>query len=321
MPEPWRDNWFSKTWSIAAGLAFGDGFAQNIAEAYQFLMSSYNPGDLVYLFGFSRGAFTARALAAMLHSVGLLHSGMDNMVRYAQRYWLRDFGPNTDGGQICRDFKQSLSRPCPIHFIGVRDTVGSVGYINQFREFPHTLHNPEVSHVRHAVSIDERRSCFRQNLMFTAFPEQDIKNVWFAGVHSDVGGGYPKAESGLAKVAFQWMMREAEKWGLDIDPEALQRELAGVGAPPNPCADQHESLEGFWKLVEWIPVYRYNWETKKKEWRLSPGLPRNAQRDADKPEVYMHQSVIDRLKDRSDYRPPNIPHTESEIRAKFKIEV
>jgi uncharacterized protein (DUF2235 family) len=320
MPEPWMDNWFSKTWSIVAGLACGHGFEQNIADAYQFLMSSYEPGDLVYLFGFSRGAFTARALAAMLHSVGLMRPGMESMIRYAQRYWLTDFGPNSVGGKNCTDFRQSLSRPCPIHFIGVWDTVSSIGIINNFSDFPHTLHNPEVSHVRHAVSIDERRSCFRQNLMFKAYPDQDIKNVWFPGVHSDVGGGYPPAESGLAKIAFEWIMREAQKCEMEIDPQIMQQQMTGAGAPPDPCAEQHESLEGLWWLVELIPMKRYNWERKETEWQWSFGRRRNVCRDADKPEVFMHQSVIDRMKCRPGYRPPNIPQTEEEIRKIFKIE-
>lgn len=321
MPEPWRDGWISRTCSLVGGLAFGNGFDDNIADAYRFLMANYESGDKIYLFGFSRGAFTARAVAAMLHSVGLLHPGMENMIRYAQQYWKQDFGPDSPGGKICDDFKKSLARDCPIHFIGVWDTVSSVGYINQFKTFPYTLRNPDVTCVRHAVAIDERRSCFRQNLMFTAYEKQDIKNVWFAGVHSDVGGGYPTAEAGLAKVAFEWMIREAKAKDMQVDAAALQRELHNDGAAPNPCADQHESLKSFWKPVELIPMRRYNWDTKQKEWRWTFGQPRNAERDAAKPEVFLHQSVLDRLNGRNDYRPLNLPHAEPEVRETYKIEV
>ena len=320
MPEPWREGWFARCWSIVGGLAFGDGFEANIADAYRFLMAHYEPGDKIFLFGFSRGAFTVRAVAGMLHSVGLLHPGTENLIPYAQRYWREDFGSESPGGTVCLDFKRSLARDCVTHFIGAWDTVSSVGYINQFRTFPYTLKNPDVTHVRHAVSIDERRSCFRQNLMFTAYEKQDIKNVWFAGVHSDVGGGYPAAEAGLAKVTFAWMMREAESCGMQVDLTAVQRELGKVGAPPNPCADQHESLKSFWKPAELIPMRRYNWTTQEHEWRLTLGQRRDAERDAAKPEVFLHQSVIERLKGRSDYRPSNIPHTEAEVRAKFQIE-
>jgi uncharacterized protein (DUF2235 family) len=325
MPEPWDEGRLARRWSMVKGLAFGIGFMQNIEDAYRFLMINYEPGDKVYLFGFSRGAYTARALAGMLHSVGLLYPGTENLIRYAQRYWQKDHrdaaNPKGQGQLLCEEFKNTLARPCPVHFIGVWDTVGSVGFINQFHTYPFTAKNPEVSHVRHAVSIDERRSFFRQNLMFKDYPAQDVKNVWFAGVHSDVGGGYPPAEEGLAKITFEWMMREAGLCGLQIDPTALQDQLNGVGAPPNLCADWHESLTGGWKLVEVIPVKRYNWTTGQTEWHVPLGEPRNVELHADKPDVFLHQAVIDRFKCRDDYRPPNIPHTDAELRDLFKNKI
>src|SRR5262245_2411461 len=221
MPEPGVTNEIGKRWSILKGLAFGSGFMENIEDAYRFLMATYNPGDKVFLFGFSRGAFTSRALAGMLFSVGLLRPGSENLIRYAQSYWLRNHpdrqagsvddqersrrNPNY-GPMLCHEFKAAFARPCPVHFLGVWDTVASIGIINLYHTFPYTRHNPEVAHVRHAVSIDEKRSCFRQNLMTPngVNDTRDIKNVWFAGDHSDVGGGYPPANSGPAKLTFQW---------------------------------------------------------------------------------------------------------------------
>src|ERR1043165_18221 len=147
MPEPWQTTKLGKRWSMLKGLAFGSGLMENIEDAYCFLMANYEAGDKVFLFGFSRGAFTARALAGMLHSVGLLRPGAENLIRYAQRYWLKDFGPDSPGGKLCGEFKETLGRQCPIHFIGVWDTVGSVGLINQYRTFPYTAHNPSVAHV------------------------------------------------------------------------------------------------------------------------------------------------------------------------------
>jgi uncharacterized protein (DUF2235 family) len=322
LPEPWAQGRLAKRWSMLKGLAFGSGFTQNIADAYRFLMANYEADDKVFLFGFSRGAFTARALAGMLHSVGLLYAGTENLIPYAQRYWRRDFGPQSDGGKICAEFKATLARPCPVHFIGAWDTVSSVGFINQFRTFPFTLHNPEVTHVRHAVAIDERRSCFRQNLMFRdrSLPAQDVKNVWFAGVHSDVGGGYPPFEAGLAKISFGWMMHEAAACGMHIESAALKHELHVVGAPPNVCADQQESLKGGWRLVELIPVRRFDWDKGTHEWRWPLGERRNVERNAPAPEVFLHQSVLDRLKDRPDYHPSNLPNDEPTLRARFKIE-
>jgi len=221
MPEPWEKSQLDKRLSMLGGLMFGNGLFDNISDAYKFLMLNYEPADKVYLFGFSRGAYAVRAVAALLHSVGLLHRDTESLLPYGLRYWQSDFGPQSPGGATCAEFKATLAQLCPVHFIGVWDTVSSVGYINNFRTFPHTAHNPEVAHVRHAVSIDERRSTFRQNLMSPVSPAQDVKNVYFAGVHSDVGGGYPPTESGLAKLAFQWLMREAGRCGLDIDDLAL----------------------------------------------------------------------------------------------------
>ncbi len=320
MPEPWKTTRIGKRWSLLKGLAFGDGFMRNIEDAYRFLMSQYLPGDKVYLFGFSRGAFTVRALAGMLHSIGLLRPGSENLIKYAQSYWQRDFGPRTPGGVLCAEFKDTLATPCPVHFVGVWDTVGSVGMINQFRTFPFTAHNPEVTHVRHAVSIDERRSCFRQNLMAPALPGQDVKNVWFAGVHSDVGGGYPAAETGLAKITFDWMMREARTCGMQVDDDALLRELNGTGSPADPLAGGHESLTGGWWAVEAIPVKRFNAATKKTGWRWTFGAARNVAREAASPHVFVHASVLKRLTALPTYRPRNLPPNDPTFGGRLKVE-
>jgi uncharacterized protein (DUF2235 family) len=216
-----------------------------------------------------------------------------------------------------------VGRACPVHFIGVWDTVSSVGYINNFKTFPHTLHNPEVAHFRHAVSIDERRSTFRQNLMVPMPANQTVKNVYFAGVHSDVGGGYPPNESALAKIAFEWMMREAINCGLDVDPAALQQEIYGTGAKPDPAGTIHNTLKGFWWIGELLPMRRFSWFDKKRHWHWLKGAfnqPRDLMRTAKEPHVFLHQSVLDRLKQRSDYRPVNIPHDEVSLRTQFQIE-
>jgi uncharacterized protein (DUF2235 family) len=323
MPEPWRTTKTGKRLSMLAGLATGLGFSENIADAYQFVVRNYEQGDRIFLFGFSRGAYTARAVAALLRSIGLLHPATENLLPYAQRYWQSDFGPASPGGKVCEEFKSTLATSCPVHFVGVWDTVGSVGYINNFRSFPHIAHNGEVSHVRHAVSIDERRSTFRQNLMSPSKPNQDIKNVYFAGVHSDVGGGYPPTDSGLAKIAFEWMMREAKNCGLEIDDDALRRELTEIGEPPNPRGTLHNSLRSFWWLGELLPIKRFSWTDKKWHWHWLIGAfnqPRYVERTAKEPHVFLHQSVLDRIKECPDYHPVNLPADEAGIRAMFKIE-
>src|SRR6266446_10961135 len=322
MPEPWEKAKIGKRLSMLNGLIFGDGLFDNISDAYKFLMLNYEPGDNVFFFGFSRGAYTARAVAALLYSVGLLHRDTESLLPYALNYWQSDFGPQSPGGQTCTEFKATLAQPCPVHFIGVWDTVSSVGVINNFRSFPHTAHNPEVTHVRHAVSIDERRSTFRQNLM-SPMGDQDVKNVWFPGVHSDVGGGYAPEEAGLAKIAFEWMIREAAAWGLDIDQTAFDWELRRVGEPPNPNARLHESLHGGWWAGELLPMKHYNWDDHRWHWRWLIGAlnqPRNLERTARESYVSLHQSVLDRIRQCADYRPKNLPPDEASIRAMFRIE-
>jgi uncharacterized protein (DUF2235 family) len=107
------------------------------------------------------------------------------------------------------------------------DTVSSVGWIYNAIDLPFTAKNPDIRTVRHAVSIDERRAFFCQNLFVKASADQDIEQVWFAGVHSDVGGGYLEAESGLSNLGLQWILCEAELAGLKIDPQRKTEILGG----------------------------------------------------------------------------------------------
>src|SRR5713101_4776172 len=169
-----------KLWTRVIGLAFGYGISDNVADAYQFLMRRFQPGDHLYVFGFSRGAYTARALFGILHIVGLLTQGNECLIPYAIRMIKRkeiDF-------KVAADFKKTFSRQCKPHFVGVWDTVSSVGWFYNAVRFPFTkaTNNPDIHIVRHAVSIDERRTFFRQNLFGRPHdPQQDIKEVWFAG--------------------------------------------------------------------------------------------------------------------------------------------
>jgi uncharacterized protein (DUF2235 family) len=198
-----------KWWTKVIGLAFGYGISDNIADAYQFLMRTFQPDDTLYVFGFSRGAYTARALCGMLHIIGLLREDNEGLIPYSIRM-LKE--KNIDFA-VAADFKKTFCRECKPHFVGVWDAVSSVGWVYNVAHFPGTkaTHNPDMRVIRHAVSIDERRAFFRQNLFGAPHDaQQDIKEVWFAGVHSDVGGSYPESESQLSKIALRWMVCEAE---------------------------------------------------------------------------------------------------------------
>ncbi|KAI9443509.1 hypothetical protein H4582DRAFT_2197723 [Lactarius indigo] len=246
-------------------LMFAWYLSEHIMDGYKFLMQNYHEGDSVCIFGFSRGAYTARALAGMLHKVGLLSKDNHEQVSFA--YKLYKSSSRKDNKLAVR-FKKSFSREVPIEFLGVWDTVASVGIISG-RTLPFVGTNNTVKWFRQALSLDERRAKFRPNLYhrhrtvinsdpklsptrspvrtfiararaFT-FPigpglrdtpnnlhdnswhdrgnasESDTFNrvleVWFAGSHSDVGGGVAKDTKphALSNISLRWMVREILK--------------------------------------------------------------------------------------------------------------
>jgi uncharacterized protein (DUF2235 family) len=177
--------------------------------------------------------------------------------------------------------------------------------------------------VRHAVSIDERRCFFRQNLMGRSDPTQDVKNVWFAGVHSDVGGGYAAAEAGLSKLAFEWMMVEASSHGFKIDPGGpgygYAHELT-LGQAPDPCGMLHQSLHGAWYGAEILPTRHFSIVDEKYHWRMNLGQPRNMDVGRTLDGVFLHESVLKRMDLVSTYRPKNLPKSSVAVRTLYKIE-
>lgn len=297
-----------KWWTRTIGLAFGYGISDNIADAYQFLMREFEDGDQVYVFGFSRGAYTARALCGMLHIVGLLTEGNEGLIPYAIRMIKRK---NIDF-EVAADFKRTFSRDCKPHFVGVWDTVNSVGWVYNAVHFPFTraTKNPDFHIVRHAVSIDERRAFFRENSFGApANEQQDVLELWFAGVHSDVGGSYPEPESQLSKIALRWMLCEAEIAGLRVD-QHRKGDILG-GKPPYVAPDpntphQHESLHGWWWIAEvWPKVIHVQASNGawRKSIRLNLGRRRFIPADA-----LVHESVKERLANGNlCYKPPNLP--------------
>ena len=216
--------------------ATGYGLQKNVEDAYRYLMDRYEEGDHVYLFGFSRGAFTVRSLGGMLFKCGLLDPGRDNLVEYASKIY------NTAGnGDVAAGFRDAFGRRCPIRFIGVWDTVESL-VLNAGKRFHDAALNPDVAFGCHALSIDEKRRDFLPCPWdeTKAGPGQTIEQVWFAGVHSDVGGWYD--ERGLSNIALHWMLRKASGCGLRVK----ERELAE--RRPDPHDRIHRSCTGFWKV-------------------------------------------------------------------------
>ena len=238
----------SRKWDRIAGMASGQGVFENIAQAYQFLMREWRPGDEIWLFGFSRGAFTARSVSGMINLFGLLRpehdvllptllrvyfSSKDGAPRPVRMFrslgktvWGKASDRTRDGiaRQVRESFCSEAGRAAPVHFIGVWDTVESVGMPGFGLQISSdaTVKGKRFRHVRHALSLDEHRRPFLPRLYLDGNVDnpdgQSVQQVWFRGVHSDVGGGYPANEAGLADAALAWMVDEAIACGLGCRP-------------------------------------------------------------------------------------------------------
>jgi len=308
MPEPSAKTKIAKWLSRAKALAFGTDIDDKVAIAYSHLMEFWRPGDSVFLFGFSRGAYTARVLGGMLHTVGLLPSGNQHLLPYAMRIY-RSLRSNDKGAwDLCDKFRWTFASPVadddtdrrfPVHFIGLWDTVSSIGWIWNPQRFQFTFRNPSLKIVRHAVSIDERRSFFRENL-FADVTGQDMKQQWYAGVHDDVGGGNPPSDGGIWRVTFDWILGEAQKNGLIVDADRMELVLADP--PAKPWAEPiHESLTGVWWLPEFLlPKKVYDPQTKTSHWQLGLGRHRVVPEGAS-----ISGPVLRRIRE-MDYSPPNL---------------
>lgn len=322
-------NRFEKQWARIKGLAFGSGFRDNVLDAYRYLMDTYDDGDHVYLFGFSRGAYTARALAGFLHGYGLLCRGNEGHIPYAWReYTARLQKAHDDNANLAKDkkitkvkqdtaFRDTFSHPhFSIHFVGLWDTVSSVGWITEPLQLLHIAQNPSMCIARHAISIDERRCFFQDNLWGEALPHQDFLQAWFPGVHSDVGGSYANSESYLSNKTLEWLLAEAEAAGIRLEPKRRKMiigfpptdpEHAAApyyAPPPLPDCDKipHHSLHGAWWLLEFLPHRFYNKDEGKQHYRIPLGAPRQIPDGA-----IIHPSVVAWMNTRgSEYAPSNL---------------
>lgn len=290
------------------GLAFGYGITDNIADAYLYLMNTYRPGDRVFIFGFSRGAYTARAVAGMIRKVGLLEYRNENLIPYAVRMFRFE-----KDCRIYAGFRDTFSRRCPVHFLGLWDTVKSVGWQPKTWRLPFTMTNNIVSVVRHAVAIDERRCYYRQNLWGKQLKNQDVKQVWFAGSHSDVGGSYDKKACGLPRIALKWIVDEAARFDLEVDQkrydsvfsvEEASAESEESSVQPDYKGQLHKSLKGLWWILEIFPIrYADIHDNYKEKIRIPLGRRRYIKEGA-----FVHESVKHRLDDpECNYKPENLP--------------
>jgi uncharacterized protein (DUF2235 family) len=251
-----------------AGLAFGAGLVRNVVEAYREMVRNYDPDDKVFLFGFSRGAYTVRVLAGVLENYGLLKRENQAMVetviqKFSVLFPKQDSADADDPAKRnayvnrtfadARQIKGAYSVECPVHFMGIWDTVSSLGWAYDPKTFPNTAAMRHVRVIRHALALDERRAKFRTNRVeVVPGAQQDLQEVWFAGDHADVGGGYPDEQSGLAKECLEWMLREACQHDLRKDPGKEKEFLQGPRSHPDVMGPQHESLEKLWWIIEYL---------------------------------------------------------------------
>ncbi|MGK0464688.1 MAG: hypothetical protein ACJAT5_001106 [Lentimonas sp.] len=270
-----------------SGGAFGKGLHKNILDAYRYIVQNYSPGDEIYLFGYSRGAYTIRCLCGLINNVGIVKRSHAALLQAAFEHYKRSSRAYAPNGEKSVEFRRKHSYESrEIAFVGAWDTVGAMGipisFLGLFEdkdEFYDTKIGSNVRVARHAMAIDEFRTDFEPTI-WEANSGVDIKQVWFSGSHGDVGGGFkPDTDnSRLSDGALQWLMSEAAAFGLTFEPH-LEADLR-----INPLAKLYKSRRSFYRV-------------RKKFYRDI---------DHGKGEVLIHKMVKQRWDQNPKYRPKNL---------------
>ena len=352
-PNPWKK--LVQDASAIFGLATGYGLDDNVLHSYEFIVDNYTEGDEIYLFGFSRGAYTVRVLAGLIHKVGLIAKQQVNLAGSGLTAYKQFSSDNPDGGLDLRQFTDGgataavpaskddqaaqyariLSVKWPtIKFVGVWDTVASVivprpdrFYLPSLQVLAFVHRNPSIEIFRQAISIDERRRLFRlqrweERGQFwpsrfapkDKWKDQDSLQVWFAGVHADIGGGYPEVQSALSKYPLLWMIEEAVKCGLKVDRRTVnqlgwgrQRKNSPFSyVKPDFMADPRNPDSAAWRVLEYLPkkdTYK-EWLQRKSTlgFYIPDAEPRVIPEDA-----LIHESATAKIANDPKYKPVNIP--------------
>lgn len=212
--------------NISAGVT-GRGIHKNILDGYRYIIQNYAPEDKIYLFGFSRGAYTVRAISGLINNCGILKRPDAHLISTAFEIYKSPMAKHHPDGEVSKDFRSKYCHPSRnIHFIGVWDTVGALGIpfslmglFDSHDEFYDTKLGPNVAIARHALAIDEQREDFEPTI-WTPRDGLDLKQIWFAGVHTDVGGSYPPdKQTGIraSDTPLKWMVDEAISAGMQIE--------------------------------------------------------------------------------------------------------
>lgn len=235
-------------WRKITGNVGGGGISKNIIECYEFIFNNYEAGDQIYLFGFSRGATTVRSLASFIHLFGVLPKSRPELIKQAYRiYKIKNATKRESRAEAF--IQQHHTMWCRIKFLGVWDTVAALGVpikaidllLDKIPLFKHRYHDlrlsESVENAYHALAIDDERLTFHPTLWDAEIaPHQTMKQVWFCGMHTDVGGGYH--ERGLSDITLEWMRDRAIENGLAIYPKHK------VEISPEADGTMHDSRDG-----------------------------------------------------------------------------
>lgn len=247
------------------GGAFGVGLSRSVQQVYRFIIGNYEPGDELFLFGFSRGAYMARSTSGLIRNAGILRRENTDQVEPAYRLY-RDRATRPRDVES-RLFRRSFSHPeVRIRFIGVWDTVGALGIpwsgipaadrVNRRWAFHDTQLSSRVDAAFQALAIDEARKPFEPAVwqQQPSAGDQVLEQVWFSGVHCDVGGGYP--DTALADIPLRWMVDRARSCGLAFQADAFPEPTPDGGPTgtgpvfaPDPLGALHDSRNGIYRVL------------------------------------------------------------------------
>lgn len=268
------------------GGAFGLGRERILKDVYGFIANNYSDGDRLFFFGCGSGAWTVRIIAAMVAAIGVL--SVDHLHKFSEAYDLYRERSAQGSHKIVKKFDQYTSKVNKIEFMGVWDSVGPLGisggsfqkYFNKKYQFHDLDPVTIVSRICHALAIDEFRRVFKPALwkVNKDSPNQHIEQVWFAGCHADVAGGY--RDSGLSDISLMWMIENAQRSGLNFDENYLKKAVQ-----QNTRGRLHDSRIGLFKFLS------------KYLRPIGVGSPLTES---------IHPSVLARMKANQNYKPNNV---------------
>ena len=239
-------------WRKATGNIMGRGFSKNVVQGYEFIFRHFEHGDKIFLFGFSRGAATVRSLAGFIHLFGILPRSRGKLIDKAWKIY-KIKNSDKRKARAAEFVKLNHTMWTHVEFLGVWDTVAALGVpstkIDKVLDWivPHGFHDFNLSecvnHACHALAIDDRRKTFHPVLFLPNLKEhQTLRQVWFMGMHTDVGGGY--TEHQLSDISLEWMVQHAVRCGLHI---FKPKEREGPVCTPSPNGIMHDARDTFWK--------------------------------------------------------------------------